>query len=147
MTTTLLPKQNVKTILFSVLLPATGTEVTRGHAFLLDAFPPHRSRRFEFSVYSRDEPIDIAEPKPLRVLDAVRHMTLRIGFFLGELGLKPLAGAGPDWITPKHRRAFLAASGMTHAVVTLSSAARARPTLSRMLAAEAVQTKGFGSAL
>jgi len=38
-------------------------------------------------------------------------------------------------------------SGVIHAVLVLSSAMRALPTFSRMLAAVAVQTKGFGSAL
>jgi len=103
------PPPTKPTLLFSVLLPATTTEVAGSHAFLLDAFPPHRSRRFEFLVYSRAESAASAEPKPLRALDAVRHMTKRIDFFLREFGHKPLGNNGPAGIAPKDRRAFIAA--------------------------------------
>ena len=103
-----MPPPTTRTRLVSVSLPATVTEVSGQRAFLQDAFEPHGSRRFEFGVYNREESAAAAEPKPIPALDAVRLLEKRIDFFMREFGHKPLGGTGPDWITPKDRRTFIA---------------------------------------
>jgi hypothetical protein len=103
-----MPPPTSRTRLVSVSLPTTVTEVSGQRAFLLDAFEPHTARRFEFGVYNREESASSAEPKPIPALDAVRLLEKRIDFFMREFGHKPLGGTGPDWITPKDRRTFVA---------------------------------------